>query len=346
MSLTNFITQLGAAGAGGPTGSYISLVTTTSPYFILLDHTTAGSVSLADTYTLQGQGRDVGFSPDGSYIGVAHNTQYFKILDHTTLGVVSLESSSQSLSSDDIKTISFSPSGNYVAVGYSNKINLLDYSNPSSVSNVATYTLSGTGSTNAVRGVSFSPDGNYIAVAHNDSPRLTLLDHTTPGSLSLATTYTISAPAGDYFGAYSVAFSPDGNYIAVGMYASPRVVLLDHTTPGSLTLADTDASVTGAAKGLSFSPDGSYLAVAHSTSPFFTLLNSGSGSLSFAAQYTLSANDAESVAFSPDGKYIAVGHNSTTTTKFTLLSHNSGSVALSDTYTGTGIVNGVAFSPN
>ena len=349
MSLISKLTTIAAAGSGGPMGSYIALAHNNSPYFTLLDHTTKGSVSSADTYTLNGAGESVDFSPEGEYIAVGNRTQYFKLLDHSTAGSVSLTSSSQALSGDDIFHISFSPNGTYVAVGYLNKVNLLNYSNPSSVSNVATFTF--TGSENKVRGVDFSPDGNYIAVAHQSLPRFTLLDHTTAGSLSSADTYSIAAASGDYFGAYSVAFSPVGDYIAVGMHGNggyPRVVLLDHTTAGSVSLADTNTNVPGAAKGLCFSPDGKYLAVAHSTSPYFTLLNhTTAGSLSFAASVILAANDGYCVDFSPDGKYIAVGHNSTSSTKFTLLDHTTaGFVSISDTFTGTGIVNGVAFSPN
>lgn len=348
MSLISKLTTIAAAGSGGPTGSYIALAHSTSPYFTLLDHTTKGSVSSADTYTLNGAGQAVGFSPEGEYIAVGHDNVYFKLLDHTTVGSVSLTSSTRIIG-DNVDYLSFSPTDTYIAVGEKNRVHLIDYSNPSSVSKVATFTFTGT--ENTVRGVDFSPDGNYIAVAHQSTPRFTLLDHTTAGSLSSADTYSITAASGDYFGAYSVAFSPVGDYIAVGMHGNggyPRVVLLDHTTAGSVSLATTNALIPGRVADLSFSPDGKYLAATHATSPYFTLLDhTTAGSLSFAASQVLSANDGYSVAFSPDGKYIAVGHNSTTTTKFTLLDHTTaGSVSIADTFTGTGIVNGVAFSPN
>tara|TARA_R110001632_G_scaffold232357_1_gene372974 strand:- start:485 stop:1600 length:1116 start_codon:yes stop_codon:yes gene_type:complete len=354
---------MGAAGSGGPSGSYIALAHSTSPYFTLLDHTTPGSVSEADTYTLNGIGRAVGFSPDGNYIGVANSNVHFKILDHTTAGSVSLESTSQSLTSDNIFEMAFSPNGTYIAVGFLNKVSLLNYSNPSSVSNVATHTFSP--SANTVRGLDFSPDGNYLAVAHQGTSssagsqvRFTLLDHTSAGSLSVSDTHSINAAAGDYFGPYSVAFSPVGDYIAVGASANNafgesinrhEVILLDHTSAGSVSAADTfDLNAKDRAMALAFSPDGNYLAVGHNQSPFFTLLDhTSAGSLSAADTQVISANGVEQVVFSPDGKYIAIGHNSTTSTKFTLLDHTTaGSVSISDTFTGTGIVYGVSFSAN
>jgi len=344
---------MGAAGSGGATGSYIALIHSTSPYFTLLDHTTPGSVSSAATFTLDGPPTTFGaldFSPDGSYIAMGNKNAYFTLLDHTTAGSVSLKSKSQSLTDDDPEAISVSPDGNYIAVGHVTKVNLLNFSNPSSLSVAATYTFSG--SANKVRDVAFSPDGKYIAVAHQSNPRLTLLDHTTAGSLSLADTVepAIQVASGDFFGGYSTAFSPDGNYIAVGLHGNggnKEIVLLDHTTDGTMAIADT-FDVAGAVWGLAFSPDGNYLAVAHASSPFFTLLDhTTAGSLSSADTQTISANQAYSVAFSPDGKYIAVGHNSTSSTKFTLLDHTTaGSVSISDTFTGTGIGHQVAFSPN
>jgi WD40 repeat protein len=55
----------------------------------------------------------------------------------------------------------------------------------------------------------------------------------------------------------SVAFSPDGNYIAVGTASSagkPQFILLDHTTPGSLSLATT-YGITGTVESVYFSPN-------------------------------------------------------------------------------------------
>jgi hypothetical protein len=41
--------------------------------------------------------------------------------------------------------------------------------------------------------------------------------------------------------AFGVSFSPSGDYIAIAFDAAPKFTLLNHTTPGTLTLAATYA---------------------------------------------------------------------------------------------------------
>jgi 6-phosphogluconolactonase (cycloisomerase 2 family) len=96
----------------------------------------------------------------------------------------------------------------------------------------------------------------------------------------------------------TLAFSSDGNYLASVNNTSPSFTLLNHTTPGTLTLATTYA-LAGEARGVSFTASGDYIAVAHATSPFFTLLDHTTpGSVSLAATYTL-AGTGNAVAFNP-----------------------------------------------
>src|SRR5690606_4456614 len=64
--------------------------------------------------------------------------------------------------------VSFSPDGNYLAVGHSSSPYVTIYKR-----NGDTFTKLPNPSTlpiNTVFGVSFSPDGNYLAVGHWDSP--------------------------------------------------------------------------------------------------------------------------------------------------------------------------------
>ena len=83
--------QAAAGSAGGAVGGYIAVPHSSSPFFTLLDHTTPGTISLAATYTLAGQGEGVAFSPDGKYIAVGYEVSpRFTLLDHTTPGAVSL----------------------------------------------------------------------------------------------------------------------------------------------------------------------------------------------------------------------------------------------------------------
>ena len=135
--------------------------------------------------------------------------------------------------------MSFSPDGNYVTTGENSncRLTLLDHTTPGSVSLAATY-ITSTGVVSA----KFSKDGSYIMVGQNDSFTHVLLDHTTPGSLSVAAAYTMtSTDTGSSFGPaiFGLDFSSDDQYIAVGYANGFRFMLLDHTTPGSISIATT-----------------------------------------------------------------------------------------------------------
>jgi hypothetical protein len=52
----------------------------------------------------------------------------------------------------------------------------------------------------------------------------------------------------------ATTFSPDGNYIAVGHTGTPYFTLLDHTTPGSVSLAAT-YTLPNSGNGAAFSPN-------------------------------------------------------------------------------------------
>ncbi len=226
--------------------------------------------------------------------------------------------------------VSFSPDGQYIAVGHGSSpyFTLLKRIGDS-VSLASTYVLPQLG-----QGVSFSPDGQYIAASHFGAPYFTLLKRT-GDSISPVSTYTLPGNGG------GVSFSPDGQYIAVCSYYSTYFTLLKRTGD-SVSLAST-YTLPGNGGGVSFSPDGQYIAVGHDSSPYFTLLKRTGDSVSLASIYTLSGF-VSGVSFSPDGQYIAVAHNGSP--YFTLLKRIGDSVSLASTYTIPGIGRSVSFSPD
>lgn len=132
-----------------------------------------------------------------------------------------------------------------------------------------------------------------------------------------------------------------GRYIAVGLTASPYFALLDHTSPGSLSLATTYSLSNQAGRGVTFSPDGAYIAVTRASG--VTLLNHSSGSVSLATTYSLSGT-AYTPSFTPDGNYLAVAHSASP--YFTLLNHTTpGTLSLAATYTVAGPAYGCNVSP-
>jgi hypothetical protein len=331
----------GVGGAGGDQGGkYIAIAHQTTPYFTLLDHTTPGTVTLATTYAIGAASRNVKFSPDGNYIAVAN----------TGITLLSFSAGSVSLATTyNAGTgggLSYTPDGNYLASGTSSLgLTLLNSSTPGSLSLATTY------SSGSIDNAEFSSDGNYLAISTTGQTNLRLLNHTTPGSLSFATSYNFDPSEtndGSPYGNYSVHFSADSNYVAValGLSRATTFNLLNHTTPGSLSLQSTyTLSGSSASRAVRFSPDNSYIAVARGS--VLTLLSYSAGSYSFATTYNI-LQTIIALDWSPDGNYISVMRFNSP--YFTLLDHTTpGTLALAATYATSGgpvsTLCGVSFNP-
>jgi WD40 repeat protein len=164
--------------------------------FTLLNHTVAGSLSLAATYNLANSGgvsfgNGTKFSPDGDYIVVTGGVSpYVTLLNHTTPGSVSLATTYTASSTSF--GCAYSVDGNYIAFGSISDphITILDSSTPGSLSLVTTYTLTGGG-----QGVEFFSNDEYLATCHGTAPCFTLLSFN-GASLTLAATYTIAGSQG------------------------------------------------------------------------------------------------------------------------------------------------------
>jgi WD40 repeat protein len=361
--ITNQLQAAAGAAGGGVGGSY--LLVTAFNKVALLDHTTPGTLTSAATYSIGvnfAQGAD--FSPDGGYVALGGTTSsaVIKLLTRTTPSTLTFATTYTCAGANvTFNDISFSPDSDYIAVGTNSstaEITLLNHTTPGSLSLATTYNIIGN---SAARSVDFSPDGNYLVVGASwtsDNPTITLLDHSTPGSLSFSATYY----TGFANNVHAAFFSPDGNYIACNQTPSVfgtlnAFVLLNHTTPGSLSLATTyalsnpDNSV---AQGCSWSPDGAYIALGSWISggtATLTLLSHTAGTVSFAATYQTGYSSALGMAFSPDGNYIAASGTTNGTSGGTeavvLLNHTAGSLSLATTYSNNlGYAGTLVWSPD
>jgi dipeptidyl aminopeptidase/acylaminoacyl peptidase len=264
-----------------PDGKYIAISGNDNSFFRLLNHTTPGTLSLSATYNFSLRTSSA-FTPDGNYIALAGNSPLI-LLDHTTPGTLSYATSY--VTTQRTFSCDFNFDGSYLVWSSTFRVTLLSHS-AGSLTYSATYLYSSSAVYNAV---AFEPvTGNYIAAVNSaNTPRFILFDHTTPGSLTIGTTYAIGASP------ISVNWSPDGDYIAValrgfiGAGSQPYINLLDHTTPGAISLAAT-YSLSDVATNARFSPDGKYIAVTWYSTPYFAILDHTTpGSLSLATTYTM-----------------------------------------------------------
>lgn len=239
------------------------------------------------------QAASAGGSEPGSYLAVGAIST-LSLLDHTEKGTLTL---SDSLSFGSvIEGIEFSPDGKWLAVITQNPIlTIIDVSSAGTLGNVSTTNISyGTG-----KSVSFSSDGSYLVVS---AGRVVLFSfNTSTGAVSAElATYDVNGNAN------KAEFSPNDNYIAVAKAFSDSnsVILLDHTTAGSLSLSATYNTGGREALGIGWSPDGNYIVVGSDATGGITLLDhTTSGSLSLAA--TFSNSSTRGVAYRPDGNHIA-----------------------------------------
>ncbi len=201
------------------------------------------------------------------------------------------------------------------------------------------------------RQIAFSPEGDYMAIAHEAGcgPFLSIYKFDTTTSSYVKLPDPINAPTGCGAG-LSVAFSPNGQYLALGYTSSPRLVTFEIDTETDTFTRTTDPSnpPTSNPYGVAFSADSHYVSAVQQSS--LVAVFEADNLLVRVAPGSVDAVEgwANGAAFSPDGKYHAVAHE---VSPFVTVQEVDSS---EDTFTNlpdpsdlpTGDGRGVAFSPD
>lgn len=177
----------------------------------------------------------------------------------------------------------------------------------------------GTISTNnsVVNAVAFSPSGDAVAFATggNEASISVYEFDTSTGNLGSRFSAPATIPAG--IAAYGVAFSPDGNTIAVSHSGSPYISVYpwSSTTGFGTKYANPATAMPAAiAQAVAFSPDGKVIAIASNASPYIVVYEWDS-STGFGAKLFnpvgIPSSAVTGVAFSPDGKALVVSYEGT-----------------------------------
>ncbi|HEX3658577.1 MAG TPA: protein kinase [Pirellulales bacterium] len=218
----------------------------------------------------------VAFSPDGRRLA-ADGNETVRIFDPTT-GDEVMVLKGHTLA---VNSLAFSPDGKRLVSASSDNIRIWD-----TTTGKVTMTLR--------RGtiVAFSPDGKHVASAGGLASPIDLWDITSRKKRIMQ--------KGRSFAASSLAFSPDGQHLAVGGY-DKTIKILD-TTTGKETLAITNQAE--AVLSVAFSPDGKKLACdTRDGAIMLSDVATGRQPLTLAGH----SDTVYSVAFSPDGKWLASG---------------------------------------
>lgn len=200
--------------------------------------------------------------------------------------------------SDVIRSVSFSPIGNYLASGSADKTIRIWRA----MGNRFTSHRILNGHSDTVWSVDFDPTGNYLAAGGRDD-RLTVWRRTGNEFTHIQTLRQHSDCV------RSVNFSPDGKYLASG--SCDTTIKIWKTHGKQFKHSQTLTAHTSNVWNVSFSPDGKYLA---SGSADKTIKIWKTNGRQFAYTQTLRHHndDVNSINFSPDGRYLASGSNGNT----------------------------------
>lgn len=203
--------------------------------------------------------------------------------------------------------LAFSPDGQYLAVACGGAPYLVVYkrsldnynllSNPPQPSNQAF-------------AAAFSANGAYLAIAlHNLGGRLALYSRSGDSFTKLPD--PALPPEG--MTSHSVAFSPDGTYLALGTSSGQFVYLYKRNGSAFTMLAALDFPPTNGARGIAFSPDGNHLAVAADSNGVLVYKRNGDAFAKLSGgPVAPSGFSAQSVSYSPNGEFLAAGGLSNT----------------------------------
>ncbi len=210
---------------------------------------------------------------------------------------------------ESINSVNFSPDGRYIAAGYDISYSGYDiYIYDLSLNSIAYANYNG-----SIRSVNWSPDGRYLAVggatnASGDELQIYKFE----GSLL---TLVLSQSYGHEYTptVFSVNWSPDGRYLAIGgqFPTSGKELQIYRFDGVSLSLVAEQASqiTNGAILSTDWSPNGRYLAVGeyyYAGGTKLRIYNFDGSTLSLVAE-TGSFYGLESISWSPDGFYLAIG---------------------------------------
>jgi len=247
-------------------------------------------------------GHDASFSPDSTYLAVAHATSPRIMIYKRNEDTFTKVGNPATLPTGDGWGCNFSPDGVYLAVAHATSPYITIYKRNGDIftklDNPANLP------TGQGMGCKFSPDGVYLAVAHNTTPFITIYKRSGDTFTKLNNPATLPTGWG-----INVAWTPDSIYLAVGHDTTPFITVYKRSNDTFTKINDPAELPTGVCYGVGFSPDGIQLAVAHTTTPFVTIYTRSGDILGKQPDPAdLPTGNGRGAIFSHNGKYLVIGY--------------------------------------
>lgn len=276
--------------------------------------------SMQPSTAVPGAGR-VAWSPDGLNLGVAHTTTPFMSLYGFDGRVFTKLANPSSLPPGNGVAIDWSPDGQFVAHGSSVTPFVTVYVN-NGVTWAKTFAAPSPTTTVAPNAMAFSPSGAHLAIALNNAASYLMVYAFNGSTLTKIANPDVAVPGIGQ----SVAWSPDGAYLAVGHNTSPFVSVYAFNGTALTKIANPAVLTGSAGLGVAWSPSGNVLAVAYANSSGLSLYSFNGTTLTSVATGAGAFSGGNAVAFSPGGTLLAVGVSGSGPTFLNLYSVNGTSL--------------------
>lgn len=311
---------------GGNSSGSVSL-----ELYVLDERAAGGYGSRLSTANIGAVGKNsLKFHPTGKWLAVGSDSSpYLRVypVNRSALGTKLADLAE--IPASTVNGLAWSPDGKWLVCGVAGNLHIwpFDDSAGGALGTRIDYNISN------VVDLSFHPSGRFLAVARNANTSIAVVYPFANGVVGTAFQPTAGEgwppgkPDGDAGGGNgaAVAWSPDGEQLAIGITASPYILVYPFDQHGGsrygpgrfgLKWADPGTPPTGTVNAIAWGRrlDGEVLAVAHATSPRLTVypwLPVGGFGTKFTNPVTLPTGDCNGVAVSPLDAIIAVAHATT-----------------------------------
>ena len=251
-----------------------------------------------------GTWRWTAFSPDSTYLSVAHTTSPFITIYKRSWDTFTKLTDPATLPTSTSYWTAFSPDWTYLSVAHNSSPFVTIYKRSwDTFTKLANPSILPAGTWNWT---AFSPDWTYLSVSHYTSPFITIYKRSWDTFTKLANPSIL--PANVW---WWTAFSTDWTYLSVGHSVSPFITIYKRSWDTFTKLANPATLPASTSYWTAFSPDNTYLSVAHSTSPFVTIYKRSWDTFTkLTDPATLPASHCRWTAFSPNNTYLSVAHES------------------------------------